>query len=183
MKRLGLRLVVTLGTLALLAASSRAQTPRVYTATYVEVPPIIDGMETSEDEWAAAAPGGDQWLLLTSRSPETSNNRFDAVWNDAGLYVRQQVDANDWEVRGVDQWDTFYENLNLYFDPNTDGEPNGNTDVFGTTIDGYQLAINQPLGGSEITQRHTRRVCIARRTSTPYTATREHHFRVLPACR
>ena len=39
---------------------------------------------------------------------------------------------------------------NLFFDPNTDGEPNENTEVFGTSIDGYQLAFNQPLGISEI---------------------------------
>ena len=52
--------------------------------------------------------------------------------------------------RGVDVWDPGYENLNFYFDPNTDGEPNENTEVFGTSIDGYQLAFNQPVGVSEI---------------------------------
>ncbi len=42
-----------------------------------------------------------------------------------------------------------YENLNLYLDPNLDGETNSQTSPSDTGIDGYQLSFNQPLGVTE----------------------------------
>jgi hypothetical protein len=150
MRQTSSSLAIALGIVVMAAAPAAAQSPKVYKALYTEVPPVIDGIETTPDEWSLAQPGGDQWLTLTSHSPDTTNNRFEVLWDDNGLYLRHRVDSDNWENRATNVWDPVYENLNLFFDPNTDGEPNENTEVFGTTVDGYHLAFNQPLGTSEI---------------------------------
>jgi hypothetical protein len=150
MKCLGLKLAGAFCAAAWAACIAAAQEPRVYVAQFTETPPVIDGVETTPDEWSGSAAGGDQWLLLSNRNPDLTNNRFDVLWDDLGLYVRHQVAHNAWQVVGVDDWAVNYEQLNYYFDPNTDGEPNANKEVFGTSVDGYQLAFNLPLGTSNI---------------------------------
>jgi hypothetical protein len=151
MKCLGSKLVAGICAAACVAAGAVAQEPREYVARYTATPPVIDGIETTPDEWADSAAGGDQWLLLSNSNPDLTNNRFNLLWDDAGLYVRHQVDYNAWQYVGVDNWAPTYEQLNYYFDPNTDGEANANTGVFETTVDGYQLAFNLPLGLSQLT--------------------------------
>jgi hypothetical protein len=143
-----------LGTIAWLGAQDvRAQdSVHVYQANFAASPPSIDGFLTSPEEWAAASVGGDEWKLMTTGTADTTNNRFAMLWDGNGLYLQHQVDYGGWQNRGA-TWDSLYESLNLYFDPNVDGEPNDATDVFGNPVpDGYHLAVNEPLGDSEISQ-------------------------------
>ncbi len=126
-----------------------------YIVNHVDTPPEIDGMLTADDEWSAASEAAGDWILLRSNNlqndaPDQTNNRFEALWGDDGLYIRHQVDLGGWDERGIDAMDFGYENINMYFDPNTDGETNDQTGPNDTGVDGYQLAFNEPLGESEI---------------------------------
>ena len=60
---------------------------------------------------------------MTSRT--YTGNRFVALWDEHGLYLQHQVDYGGWDDRGYGAIDWGYENLNLYLDPNNDGETNG----------------------------------------------------------
>lgn len=134
---------------AVTCSSSEAQEPGVYRASYTETPPMIDGMLTSESEWSAAEAGGGNWRIFQSTSPDLTNNRFAILWDDTGLYYQHQVDYAGWANSGIGDWDPLYESLHLYFDPDTDGESNENTQIFGSSIDGYHLGINQPRTNPE----------------------------------
>ncbi|MCA9151812.1 MAG: hypothetical protein KDA92_21060, partial [Planctomycetales bacterium] len=147
------RIIYLTACLAFLALGSNVQaqlSPRVYTVNYAATAPTIDGMLTSDTEWSLASEGGDSWSDWTTNSLDAANNRFVALWNNEGLYIQQQVDYQGWQDRGSEQWDSLYENLNFYFDPNVDNEANENTQLFSYSTDGYHLAINQPLGETEI---------------------------------
>ena len=147
------RIIYLTACLAFLALGSNVQaqlSPRVYTVNYAATAPTIDGLLTSDNEWSLASEGGDSWSDWTTNSLDAANNRFVALWNNEGLYIQQQVDYQGWQDRGSEQWDSLYENLNFYFDPNVDNEANENTQLFSYSTDGYHLAINQPLGETEI---------------------------------
>ncbi len=135
----------------MLAGTTEAlgQEPKTYVAMYTNSAPVIDGILTGDREWDAAESGGDDWRIFASGVPDPYQNRFAMLWDEAGLYVQHQVDYLAWKNQGH-TWELQYENLNLFFDPNTDSEANENTEFFGYSTDGYQLAINQPLGESEI---------------------------------
>lgn len=126
-----------------------------YIVRHVDVAPVIDGILTTPDEWLAADPALGEWMLLRSGInnrndvPDETNNRFIALWSDDGLYLQHQVDYGFWDQRGYGAIDWNYENLNLYFDPNMDGETNELTSPSDTGVDGYQLTFNQPLGMTE----------------------------------
>jgi hypothetical protein len=122
-----------------------AQTTPLYRARYTQSPPTIDGLLTDATEWSDAEPGGDGWKVFRSTVSDTTNNRFAMLWNESGLYYQHQVDYASWLDRGNQDWDALYENLNLFFDPDTDGEANENQEIFGYSTDGYHLAVNQPL--------------------------------------
>lgn len=144
--------VVVFGLVALsaLATAAAAQEVKTYGVNYVQTSPIIDGVLTTEDEWGGAASGSADWSLLTFNSPDATNNRFQAVWDDSGIYLKHEVEYSNWRDAGR-QWDPTYEALNFYFDPNVDGETNENSAAFPfISTDGYQLSINQPLGFSSI---------------------------------
>lgn len=150
MKCWGLRVGFGCLGVVLCALPISAQTPKRYIAEYTDVAPIIDGMETSPEEWMEAQAGGDQWARLTSHAEDPNSNQFSALWDDSGFYLRHQANYGGWSQSGMSNWNPNVENINFFFDPNTDGEPNENTGVFESSIDGYQLAFNQPLGESEI---------------------------------
>ena len=135
----------------LVAVATQAQdTPRTYVVQYVDAAPVIDGILTTPAEWAAAAPAQGDWTLLRFDVPDSTNNRFAALWSDDGFYLQQQVDDGFWEERGYVSMDWTYQNVNFYFDPNTDAESNGQTAPGDTGVDGYQLSFNQPLGQTEL---------------------------------
>jgi len=133
-----------------LSAQVAVEANPLYVARYAPAGPVVDGMLTSVDEWLQAAAIVGDWRALGSGVPDRTNNRFAALWNDAGLYLLHQVDYGQWDDRARGQIDFGYETLNFYFDPNGDGESNANGLPTDSGIDGYQIAFNQPLGMSEI---------------------------------
>jgi hypothetical protein len=66
------------------------------------------------------------------------------LWDANHLYVLFQSDYGGWNAVAGGGMNFNSDNLNLYFDPNTDGE--ANTDP----PDGYQLAVNQPPGTTNV---------------------------------
>ena len=124
---------------------------RTYIVNYTTTAPTIDGLLTGDAEWSMASEGGDAWTTWDTNSPDSQSNNFVALWDNSGLYVQQRVASQGWQNRGA-TWEGLYENINFFFDPQTDGEPNANTQLFGYSTDGYHLAINQPLGESSIQQ-------------------------------
>ena len=140
----------------LMAVAAIAQdAPRTYRVQYVDAAPVIDGVLTTPTEWASAEPAQGDWMLLGSgvgnanNVPDSTNNRFAALWDDNGLYLQHQVDSDGWDERGYVSMNWVYQNINLYLDPNTDGESNGQMAPTDTGVDGYQLSFNQPLGQTE----------------------------------
>lgn len=131
------------------AAAQQLPEVPTYVAMYVGQIPTIDGRLTSPDEWGSDTTIDGDWTMLHG-SPDTTNNRFSIVWNDEGLFLRHEVNHTGWAERARNQMDFGYENLNLFFDPNRDGESNTAQEPTDTGVDGYQIAFNQPLGESQI---------------------------------
>ena len=125
----------------------------VYEAKRTSSAPTIDGFLTGTSEWADASTTGTDWSLVKSGTLDQAHNRFQMMWDDAGLYILHQVDAGEWQAgRGLGDIEFDYWYLNLFFDPNTDGESNDQTAPTDTGVDGYQFAFNQPLGQSSYAQ-------------------------------
>ena len=156
--KLGCRWARAIGLVwAMGAVSAFAQyEPPTYIARYVNLPPVIDGELTSPTEWSMASAAATDWTLwgsgvnYSNDAPDTTRNRFVALWDDRGLYLQHQVDYDGWDQLGFGTLDSRYEMLSLYFDPNRDGETNDQSGSLDTGIDGYQLSFNQPLGRSEL---------------------------------
>jgi hypothetical protein len=142
----------TLATTLIFGALASAQeTVRNYNVQFTSTAPVADGV-VGASEWNAASEGGGMWTLLrtgditTPPSPDAENNRFRMLWDDTNLYILYESNFNEW-VAPADPNDPMpnisfgTDNLNMYFDPNTDGEEN---DVPDAEVDGYQLAFNQP---------------------------------------
>ena len=123
--------------------------------------PVIDGV-VSPGEWDAAAPAADRWVNLRADTPDSHNLRFQAMWDDANLYI---VGFSDWDdfVNAEDHpaavpadpdfddeifigfpanpdWGGSGYNGNFYIDPNTDGERTWEEPVANGQVDGYQIA-------------------------------------------
>jgi hypothetical protein len=127
--------------------ASAQETIRNYDVQFTSTPPVADGV-VGANEWNAASPAAGNWQLLRTNppQPDAENNRFRMLWDDTNLYILYESDFNQWvSVANVDDpMPTISfgaDNLNMYFDPNTDGEQN---DVPDSEVDGYQLAFNQP---------------------------------------
>ena len=150
MSRAALAGLVAWGTSSHVMAQFAVEANPLYVARYAPSGPVVDGMLTSPDEWQQASAIVGNWRVLGSGVLDRTNNRFAALWNDAGLFLLHQVDYGPWAERARGQIDFGYEALNFYFDPNRDGESNANQLPTDTGIDGYQIAFNQPLGMSEI---------------------------------
>lgn len=134
--------------------------PRLYQAQFTTRPPVIDGIVQVYDanrnynEWGFASDGGGDWALLrqASTSEDAENSRFKLLWDDQYLYLLFQSDKAVWpgtsanttafipgrDVQGISFGE---DNLNIYIDPNNDGEP-----LFRGANDGYQIAFNQREG-------------------------------------
>ena len=130
---------------------SASEAERRMIATFTETAPVIDGKRTSPSEWLLSGGMQSDWVVLNNDdSHDASRNRWTAVWDDQGLFVLHEVDYANWSNNGVAGINFGYENLQLFFDPNSDGESNAQDGPDDTGIDGYQLVVNQPLGESGI---------------------------------
>ncbi len=134
--------------LGLATCAAKAQTINTYDVNFTENAPTIDGV-VSPGEWDdAVAPQGGWHLLRETSRVDNQNSRWQAVWDDEAMYVLFQSDYGNWSPGPSSGSISFGDdNLNLYFDPNTDGEPNV---LDGIGPDGYQIAFNQYLGVSSI---------------------------------
>ena len=119
---------------------------RTYEVIQTATPPAIDGT-VSAGEWDAAATTGGDWSLLRTPAPgipDAENSRFRATWDANNLYLLFESDYGGWNApTGGGGINFGADNINIYFDPNADGEPN-----VGGTVDGYQIAFNQPMGST-----------------------------------
>ena len=93
---------------------------RTMTANFADEAPVIDGIALA-GEWQATQ---GEWTLLGDPDPEmdVTENRWAAQWDLSGIYLLHEVTYSSWSPLGIDQIDFGYENLQLYFDPNTDNE-------------------------------------------------------------
>jgi len=142
------RAVVAAVLVCLASRTADAQTINTYDVNFTGNPPTIDGV-VSPGEWDDAGPAQGGWRLLreTSRS-DGENSRWQAVWDDDAMYILFQSDYGNWSAGPSTGSINFgHDNLNLYFDPNVDGEPNI---LDGVGPDGYQIAFNQYMGASSI---------------------------------
>ncbi len=138
--------------------------PRTYTAQFTPTPPTIDG-QIEAGEWNFGGPGGGQWGILRrpSADVDAENTRFRAMWDNTYLYLLVQSDKMFWSdatgnvsefVPGVQIQGISFgaDNLNIYIDPNLDGEPNSRPD---SEVDGYQIAWNQYTGEGSLLETAT----------------------------
>lgn len=139
------------------ASPAVAQTVRNYNVNQTTVAPTIDGV-ISPGEWNNAASAAGTWGVLREAEGEldTDGNRFRMMWDANNLYVLYETNFNTF-IDPIDKignpnpnLNFSEDNLNMYFDPNTDGGPNF-VDNPEDNVDGYQFAFNQyhdPDGGS-----------------------------------
>lgn len=144
----GFRLLSVFALCAFGRSLASAQEPiRNYDVQFTSTPPVADGV-VSANEWNAASAAAGTWQLLRTNPPlpDAENNRFRMMWDHTNLYILYESAFNQW-VAAADTGNPKPEisfgadNLNLYIDPNKDGEQN---DVPDNEVDGYQLAFNQP---------------------------------------
>ena len=127
---------------------------RTYDVQWTNTAPTIDAV-IGAGEWAAAGPAQGDWEELRQEvtDMDTDNNRFQMMWDANGLYILYQIDRTTWlpPLGGGNPLMSFSDDsLNLYFDPNRDGEENFDPTpvpfVGDPIVDGYQVAFNQYQG-------------------------------------
>jgi len=126
-----------------------AQTVRNYNVQFTAAAPTIDGV-VNAGEWTNAVTASGTWGVLREAEGEldTENNRFRMMWDANNLYVLYETNFGIYsdpidKVGNPNPSISFGDdNLNLYFDPNTDGGPNF-VDNPEDNVDGYQFALNQ----------------------------------------
>lgn len=151
--------------LGLAAMPAYAQDIRTYDVNFTTNTIVADGT-VSPGEWDGAAADAGDWRELRDgfEDVDSDGNRFRILYDANNLYILHQSDY----VGGPDS-DTYLddfggnpdivfgeENLNLYIDPNRDGDLNTDTDGNpltpgvnnGGNTDGYQFAFNQYEGVS-----------------------------------
>lgn len=149
------------GALAVLAgwtALATAQEIRNYDVNFAATAPTIDGV-VSPGEWDAASTAAGDWRELRNAFDDVDedNNRFRILYDANNLYILYETDYDfGWfeDFGGNPPINFGDENLNLYIDPNKDGDLNTNSagDPLtpgvndGSNTDGYQFAFNQYLG-------------------------------------
>ena len=147
-----IKLAATVATLLLLPAISFAQPS--YDVNFTSNAPTIDGV-VSPGEWADAAAAEGGWRIL--RDPagraDAHNNRFQLMWDNTNLYLLTESDFGGWTTNQRDQFRSGANNLNIYFDPDLDGEGNQGDILLGpfSNPDGYQIAVNQYFGSYQCT--------------------------------
>ena len=141
------KLAAIAATVLMLPAITLAQ--NTYDINFTSNPPTIDGIVTP-GEWADAAPeqGGWRILRIATGPIDAHNNRFQLMWDDDNLYLLTESDWDGWTDNARDQIRFGANNVNIFFDPNLDGEPNQGDPLMGPfrEPDGYQFVANQYLG-------------------------------------
>jgi len=125
-----------------------------YDINFTNNAPTIDGV-VSAGEWANAAAAEGNWRILRNAAGplDAHNNRFQMQWDDTHLYLLTQSDFGGWTDNARDQFRAGANNVNIYFDPNLDGEAAQGSELGGpfTTPDGYQISVNQYVGSYSCT--------------------------------
>ncbi len=153
--------LVALGLFTCLSASADAQEIRNYNANFTTNTIVADGV-ISPGEWDGADSSAGDWRELRNdfSDVDTDNNRFQILWDAENLYILYETDydiAGGWLSNlGGTRPDVLFaeENLNLYIDPNRDGDLNTDNDgnpidpsaASNQNVDGYQFAFNQYEG-------------------------------------
>ena len=142
-----IKLAALAASVILLPATSSAQ--ETYDVNFTSTPPTIDGI-VSPGEWDDAAAEESGWRILRDPAGPTDvhNNRFRMMWDDTHLYLVTETDFGVYRSDNIRDVIRFgYNNLNLYFDPDLDGEGNQGTETAPFLMaDGYQIALNQYEG-------------------------------------
>ncbi len=158
--------LVALGLLTCLSASAGAQELKNYNVNFTSNTIVADGV-ISPGEWDGAEAAAGEWRVQgqTFETLDDDNNRFQILWDAENLYVLHQSDYDGGflsNLGGERPSIVFGEhNLNLYIDPNRDGDFNTTTAgdpipcnptdgcaTNGGNTDGYQFAFNQYEGTS-----------------------------------
>ena len=140
-------LAVIAAMLLTLPAITLAQ--NTYDVNFTSNPPTIDGV-VSPEEWADAGAEVGGWRLLRIEDGplDNQNNRFRMMWDDTNLYLLAESDFGGWTTNQRDQFRGAANNLNIFFNPDLDGEGNQGDPLMGPfrEPDNYQIAVNQYVG-------------------------------------
>lgn len=153
--------LMAMSLLLCVSVSADAQEIRNYNANKTTNTIVADGV-ISPGEWDGADPAAGDWreLRMPFSDVDEDNNRFQILWDDTNLYILYETDYDfGWlsNLGGTRPGIVFgEENLNLYIDPNNDGDLNTAPDGTplapgasnGGATDGYQFAFNQYEGTS-----------------------------------
>ncbi len=129
--------------------------PRRYDVQFTTAAPTIDGV-IAPNEWDAV-PFSTNWHMLRQAVTvaDAEKTAFKALWDQTNLYLLVVSSKKAWspangvvaspmvpgqQSQGLD-WNA--DNINLYIDPNADGEAAARPD---NQVDGYQIAWNQLEG-------------------------------------
>ena len=119
-----------------------------YDVVFTNNPPTIDG-QFSEEEWGLAANEGG-WANRQTQSPDILNSSFRAMWDEENFYLLMRTEMGGglgatFNEEGRESIPGgFAKTWNVYWDPNLDGEDNGDS------TDGYQYAVSIPEGFSAV---------------------------------
>ncbi len=155
-------LCLTLASVLTVALSGvlHGQSIRNYNANFTTNTIVADGV-VSAGEWDGADAEAGDWRELRNAFTDVDedNNRFRVLYDDANLYILYETDYDfGWldSPGGSNPAISFgEENLNLYVDPNRDGDLNQDPDSglpsdplapHSNGVDGYQIAFNQYVG-------------------------------------
>ena len=145
-------LTATAAIVLMLPAIAFAQ--NTYDINFTSNPPTIDGI-VMPGEWADAAPEQGGWRILRDASGpiDAHNNTFQMTWDENNLYLLTESDWDGWTTNQRDQIRFGANNVNIFFDPNLDGEPSQGDPVMGPfrEPDGYQFVANQYVGSYSCT--------------------------------
>lgn len=144
--------------LLVISNSAEAQTIRNYNANFTTNTIVADGV-ISPGEWDGAEAAAGDWRELRNAFTDVDedNNRFQVLWDADNLYILYETDYDFGWLGALDPEPAIQfgeENLNLYIDPNKDGDLNTAPDGTpldpgvsnGGNTDGYQFAFNQYEG-------------------------------------
>ena len=135
----------TVATFITILISNSLLGQRTYTARFTETPPNIDGI-MSEAEWEPARLA-QNFREVTGSTPVAENYAFQMLWDDEALYLSGQSEQRDFAPASDNLTTDFFTETvyNLYFDPNTDNEPNVTA-----TPDAYQISFSARRGISRL---------------------------------
>jgi hypothetical protein len=136
------RVLVMVSCAAAMAVCSAGFAQRTYQVNYTDAPPTIDAVRTA-GEWDDAAAATGEFRLLRTADPGTLSTElitWQAVFDEDALYLI--IESNKASFSGGtetgDEAVGFTEDLEIFFDPNRDGEANVGGDA---NDDSYQIQM------------------------------------------